>query len=159
MHCSVELRSQFASHALIFCYTLIPCCTSCGTSYRHLASPLPQLSILLFLDYGLYSGLGLRCRRSRYVSSMRSGCVSPCCVLAGASRFVTSERLPREDAIWPQTQGTCRMGWRWRVLALGPLRAESTYHQMQYLLSYKPPALLWAGVRGETCSGQRPSCR
>jgi hypothetical protein len=27
----------------------------------HLASPLPQLSILLLLDYGWYSGLGLRC--------------------------------------------------------------------------------------------------
>jgi hypothetical protein len=27
-----------------------------------------------------------------------------------------------------------------------PLRTESTYHQMQYLISYKPPALLWAGV-------------
>jgi hypothetical protein len=153
MHCSVELHSQFDSHALIFYYTLIPCCTSCGTSYRPLASPLPQLSILLLLDYGWYSGLGLRRGRSRCVSSVRFGCVSPCCVLAGASRLVTGERLPREDAIWPLTRGTCRMGWRWRVLALGPLRTESTYHQMQYLLSYKPPALLWAGVRGETCSG------
>jgi hypothetical protein len=44
------------------------------------------------------------------------------------------------------------MGWRLGVLALGPLRTESTYHQMQYLLSYKLPALLWAGVRGETRS-------
>jgi hypothetical protein len=153
MHCSDELHSQFNSHALIFCYTLIPCCTSCGTSYRPLASPLPQLSILLLLDYGWYSGLGLRCGRSRCVSSVRSRCVSPCCVLAGASRLVTCERLPREDAIWPLTRGTCRMGWRSRVIAHGPLRTELTYHQMQYLLSYKPPALLWAGVRGETCSG------
>jgi hypothetical protein len=40
---------------------------------------------------------------SRCVSSVRSGCVSPCCVLAGASRLVTRERLPREDAIWPLT--------------------------------------------------------
>jgi hypothetical protein len=39
------------------------------------------------------------------------------------------------------------MGWRWGVLALNPLRTESTYHQMQYLLSCKPPALLWTGVR------------
>jgi hypothetical protein len=61
--------------------------------------------------------------------------------LAGASRFLAS------------TRGTCRADWRWGVLALGPLRTESTYHQMQYLLSYKPPALLLAGVRGETCSG------
>jgi hypothetical protein len=51
------------------------------------------------------------------------------------------------------TRGTCRADWRWGVLALSPLRTKSTYHQMQYLLSYKPPALLWAGVRGETCSG------
>jgi hypothetical protein len=26
-----------------------------------------------------------------------------------------------------------------------PLRTESVYHQMQYLPSYKPPTLLWAG--------------
>jgi hypothetical protein len=38
----------------------------------------------------------------------------------GASRLVTSERLPREDAIWPLTRAACRMGWSWRVLALGP---------------------------------------
>jgi hypothetical protein len=61
MHCSNELHNQLNSHALIICYTLIPCFTSCGTSYRPLASPLPQLSILLLLDYGWYSGLGLRC--------------------------------------------------------------------------------------------------
>jgi hypothetical protein len=61
MHCSDELRNQFNSHALMLCYTLFPCITSCGTRYRPIASPLPQLSILLLLDYGWYSGLGLRC--------------------------------------------------------------------------------------------------
>jgi hypothetical protein len=34
-----------------------------------------------------------------------------------------------------------------------PLRTESVYHQIQYLPSYKPSGLLWAGVRGETRSG------
>jgi hypothetical protein len=61
MHCSDEFHNQFNSLALIFCYTQIPCFTSCETSYRPLASPLPQLSILLLLDYGWFSGLGLRC--------------------------------------------------------------------------------------------------
>jgi hypothetical protein len=60
MHCFDELHNQFNSHGLMFCYTLTPCFTSCGTSYRPLASPLSQLSILLLLDYGWYSGLGLR---------------------------------------------------------------------------------------------------
>jgi hypothetical protein len=77
MHCSDELHKQFNSHALIFCYTLIPSFTSRGTSYRPLASPIPQLSILLLLDYGWYSGLELRCGRSRCVSSVCSGCVPP----------------------------------------------------------------------------------
>jgi hypothetical protein len=53
-------------------------------------------------------------------SSVRSGCVSPSRVLAGASRLVTGERLSLEDAIWPLTREACRMGWRWGVLALGP---------------------------------------
>jgi hypothetical protein len=67
MHFLVELHSQLISLALIFCYILIPCFTYLGTSYRPLASPLYQLSILLLLDYEWYSGLGLRCRRSRCV--------------------------------------------------------------------------------------------
>jgi threonine/homoserine/homoserine lactone efflux protein len=58
MHCSDELHNQLNSHALIFYYTLIPSFTSCGTTYRPLASLLPQLSILLLLDYGWYSCLG-----------------------------------------------------------------------------------------------------
>jgi hypothetical protein len=43
--------------------------------------------------------------------------VSPCCVLAGASRLVTSERLPREDAIWPLPEG--------RVVRIGDGSARS----------------------------------
>jgi hypothetical protein len=48
----------------------------------------------------------------------------------GSEPLVTDERLSLEDAIWPLTREACRMGWRWGVLALGPLRTESTYHQM-----------------------------
>jgi hypothetical protein len=153
MHCSVELHSEFNSHALIFCYTLIPCCTSCGTSYRPLASPIPQLSILLLFDNGLYSGLGLRWGISRCVSCVRSGCVSPWCVLAGASRLVTGERLPREDAIWPLTRGTCRMGWSWGVLALDHLRTDRQLTFLRMTFTIQTRTLYWAGVRGETCSG------
>jgi hypothetical protein len=53
-------------------------------------------------------------------SSVRSECVPPWRVLVGASRLVTGERLPQEDAIWPLTRVACCMGWRWGVLALGP---------------------------------------
>jgi hypothetical protein len=67
MHCLDELHSQLISLALIFCYILIPYYTYLGTSYRPLPSPIYQLSILLLLDYGWYSGLGLRCGRSRCV--------------------------------------------------------------------------------------------
>jgi hypothetical protein len=137
MHCSDDWHNQLVGHALIFRYTLIPCFTSCGTSYRPLASPLPQLSILLLLDYGWYSGLGLRCG---YLGVFLA-CISPCCVLAGASRLVTSERLPREDAIWPLPEGVS-CGLEKGVLALGPLKdrvdlppdAVSTFVQTAHLV-------------------------
>jgi hypothetical protein len=44
---------------------MFPCFTYFETSYRPLASPIYQLSILLLLEYGWYSGLGLRCGRSQ----------------------------------------------------------------------------------------------
>jgi hypothetical protein len=53
-------------------------------------------------------------------SSVSSGCVLPGCVLAGASRLVSGECLPRKDAIWPLTRAACRTRWRWGMLALGP---------------------------------------
>jgi hypothetical protein len=67
MHCLDGLHSQLISLDLIFFYILIPCFTYLGTSYRPLASPIYQLFILLLLDYGWYSGFGLRCGRSRCV--------------------------------------------------------------------------------------------
>jgi hypothetical protein len=67
MHCLDELHTNLISLALIICYILIPCFTYLGTSYRPLASLIYQLSLLLLLDYGWYSGLGLRCGRSRCV--------------------------------------------------------------------------------------------
>jgi hypothetical protein len=67
MHCLNELHSQLISLALVFCYTLIPCFTYLGTSYRPIASPIYQPSVLLSLDYGWYPGLGLRCGTSRCV--------------------------------------------------------------------------------------------
>jgi hypothetical protein len=67
MHCLDELHSQLISLALIICYILIPCFTYLETSYRPLASPIYQLSIFLLLDYGWYSGFGLRCGRCRCV--------------------------------------------------------------------------------------------
>jgi hypothetical protein len=142
MHCSTKLHSQLISLALIIWYSLIPWFTYSGTSYRPLASPISQLSILLLLDYGWYSGLGLRCGRSRCVSSVRSGCVSPWCVLAGARRLVTGEHLPWEDAIWPLTRGTCRMGWRWGVLALGPLRTDRQLTLLQMTLTVQTARLV-----------------
>jgi hypothetical protein len=64
MHCLDELHRLLFSLALIIGYIQIPCFTYFGTSYRPLASPIYQVSILLLLDYGWYSGLGLRCGRS-----------------------------------------------------------------------------------------------
>jgi hypothetical protein len=64
MHCLDELHSLLNSLALIICYILIPWLIYSGTSYRPLATPIYQLSILLLLDCGWYSGLGLRCERS-----------------------------------------------------------------------------------------------
>jgi hypothetical protein len=67
MHAWMNCIASWLGLALIICYILIPCSTYLGTSYRPLASPLYQLSILLLLDYGWYSGFGLRCGRSRCV--------------------------------------------------------------------------------------------
>jgi hypothetical protein len=64
MHCLDELHSHLISLALIIWYIPIPCFTYFGTSYSPLASPIYQLSIILLLDYGWHSGLGLRCGRS-----------------------------------------------------------------------------------------------
>jgi hypothetical protein len=87
MHCLDELHSQLISLALIFCYTLSPCFTYLGTSYRPLASPIYQLSFLLLLVYGWYSGLGLRCGRSR-------------CVLACVLGVYLLDVFRRERAPW-----------------------------------------------------------
>jgi hypothetical protein len=73
-------------------------------------SPISQLSILLLLDYGWYSRLGLRCGRSRCVLVWVLGVFFLDVFLAGASHLVTCEHLPREDAIWPLTRVTCRTG-------------------------------------------------
>jgi hypothetical protein len=67
MHFLDGLHSQLISLALIICFIMIPYFTYLGTSYRSLASPICQLSILLLLDYGRYSGFGLRCGRYRCV--------------------------------------------------------------------------------------------
>jgi hypothetical protein len=104
------------------------------------------------LDYGWYSGLGLRCG---YLGVFLA-CVLGAYLLAvfwrerAAWLLVNVCRGKMRSGLYPRDV-SC--GLEMGVLALGPLRTESTYHQMQYLLSYKPPALLWAGVRGETCSG------
>jgi hypothetical protein len=148
MHCSIDLHSQLISLVLIICYSLIPWFTYSGTSYKPLASPIPQLSILLLLDYGWDSGLGLRCGKSRCVSCVHSGCVSPWCVLAGASRLVTDEHLPRKDAIWPRTRGTCRMGWRWGVLVLGPLRTDRQLTLLQMTFTVQTARLVMGGGAG-----------
>jgi hypothetical protein len=87
VHCLDELHSQLISLALIICYILIPYSTCTGTSYRPLASPIYQLSIFLFLDYGWYSGFGLRCGRSR-------------CVLACVLGAFLLDGFSRERAAW-----------------------------------------------------------
>jgi hypothetical protein len=87
MHFLDELHSELISLALIFCYILIPYYTYLGTTYIPLASPIYQLSILLFLDYGWYSGLGLRCGRSR-------------CVLACVLGVFFLDVFWRERAFW-----------------------------------------------------------
>jgi hypothetical protein len=115
----VELHSQLISLALIFCYIMIPSFTYLGTSYRPLASPLYQLSILLLLDYGWYSGLGLRCGRSRCVLA----CVLGAYLLDVFRRGRAAQlrvNAPWEDAIWPLTRAACRTGWRWGVVSLDP---------------------------------------
>jgi hypothetical protein len=56
---------------------MIPCFTYFGTSYRPLASPIYQLSILLLLDYGWYFGLGLRCGRDYVKTGFGNGHRSP----------------------------------------------------------------------------------
>jgi hypothetical protein len=81
------LHRQLISPALLICYILIVCFTYLGTSYRPLASPIYQLSILLFLDYGWYAGLGLRCGRSR-------------CVLACVLGAYFLDVFWRERAFW-----------------------------------------------------------
>jgi hypothetical protein len=87
MHCLDELHSQLMSLALMFCYIMIPCFAYLGTSYRPLASPINQLSILLLLGYGWYSGFGLRCGRSR-------------CVLACVLGAYLLDVFRREQATW-----------------------------------------------------------
>jgi hypothetical protein len=87
MHCLVELHSQLISLALIFFYVLIPYFTYLGTSYRPLASPIYQLSILLLFDNGWYSGLGLRYGRSQ-------------CVLACVLGAYLLDVFRRERAAW-----------------------------------------------------------
>jgi hypothetical protein len=86
-------------------------------------------------------------------SSVSSGCVLPWCVSGGSEPF---------GYLSMPTSGRCDLASHLSgvsdVMEIGsarswPLRTKSTYHQMQYLLSYKPPTLLWAGVRGETRSG------
>jgi hypothetical protein len=76
--------------------------------------------MLLLLDYGWYSGLGLRCGRSQFALA---------CVLDAYLHDVfwweraflfTCEHLSREDVIWPLTRAACQTGWRWGVLTLGP---------------------------------------
>jgi hypothetical protein len=68
--------------------------------------------------------------------------------LAGASRLVTGERLPREDAIWPLTRGMCRMGWRWGVLALGPLSTDRQLTLLQMTFAVQTVRLVMGGGAG-----------
>jgi hypothetical protein len=84
MHCLVDLHSHLNSLALLICYILIPGFSYSGTSYRPLASPVYQLSTLLLLYYGRYSGLGLRCGRSPCVLA---------CVLGAFLLDVLKDRL------------------------------------------------------------------
>jgi hypothetical protein len=60
-------------------------------------------------------------------SNVGSGCVLPLRVSGGSNLAFRSSSV--SDGM---EMGTARSR---------PLRTESTYHQMQYLLSYKPPAL------------------
>jgi hypothetical protein len=60
-------------------------------------------------------------------SSVGSGCVLPLRVSGGSNLASRSSGV--SDGM---EMGSARSR---------PLRTESTYHQMQYLLSYKPPAL------------------
>jgi hypothetical protein len=52
MHYLDQLHIHLISLAFIICYIPIPCFTYFRASYRPLASPIYQLSILLLLDYG-----------------------------------------------------------------------------------------------------------
>jgi hypothetical protein len=62
--------------------------------------------------------------------------------------LVTGERLPREDAIWPLTQGTCCMGWRWGVLSLGPLRTDRQLTLLRMTFTVQTARLIMGGGAG-----------
>jgi hypothetical protein len=62
--------------------------------------------------------------------------------------LVTSEHLPREDAIQPLTPGTCRMGWRWGVLALGPLRTDRQLTLLRMTFTVQTARLVLGGGAG-----------
>jgi hypothetical protein len=163
MHCLVELHSQLISPALMIWYILIPWFTYFGTSYRPLASTISQLSILCCLIKDGILGLD---RDAGHLSVFQRAlwCVSPWCVTAGASRLVTGERLPREDAIWPLTRAACHMGWNWRVLALND-RSSVDLASDDFYRTNRPPCIgRRCGVRlvvdsTPPISGSRWSCR
>jgi hypothetical protein len=111
------------------------------TSYRPLASPIYQLSILLLFDYGWYSGLGLRCGRSRCVLA---------CVLGA---------FPLDVFWWERTfwllVNTCLGKMRYGLLPerrVGRMEMGSVLSQ-PLRTDRQSNALLWAGVQGETRSG------
>jgi hypothetical protein len=82
-------------------------------------------------------------------SSVSSGCVPPWCVLAGASRLVTCECLPGEDAIWPLTRAVCRTDGVGKC-SLSAVKDRSSVDLASdvFFRTNRPPCIgQWCGVR------------